>query len=404
MNWYKLAKNCQEYQVYAIENLSPDFIRDFTSPTSNVTMIFEVLGLNSESFTEADIEDAKRCLRRLWHPDVNSENKDVATSLFKALDMAVNFALALLGKGAKNDTYHPYGEEEVSTSGKYGVFENVVVGDYEGESNPKLFVEDYQDISGIPTDLYSTGEDHKLTIRFAFGNEIHVSWRNNSGGMWARGNFANIDDRNWTNFWQFSMNSAAKTVARTIQAIVSAGISVIGFDGSPILYKKIKEHLEANAKDAEIRATSMGETNWEDIQNHIKEADLEMLSEIAKYGKGLFATIITKYMNQYGAKLSNRYMPWSTRERELSFSRAYPIINVLRYFPAWVEKVLSGESSAFADEEQLKQRLYETLRRQMEKSEKKYPISNKNSETYRIVSVFYSEMDEAIKELLSFLV
>jgi hypothetical protein len=404
MHWYKIA---QQYNEYSIDNLSPQWIQRFIqNPISEGPLKF--LPFDLEHPSPENIKEVQKGLRRIWHPDVNKEHSEIAHRLFQSLDRAVNYLL----ENAEKREELP--EEDEHIEQEPGVFESVIVGTYDKDKNLEEAARKYQDISDIPTNLTSSDGDHQLTIYFSSGNTIDANWRNNAGGMWARGNFSTLEDRNWRNFYQRSMKSAANSIADVIISLASAGIYVTGIEGSKQFYNKVKQNVEQIARDYAIRASSMGQTNWDQVENSVEYLNLEDLEEIINWARSEISEIINRYKETYGAKLSNRYMPWDVRLRgnksfyggrrdkgRFMLEEAYPILGTLENFSAWVDNARKQKFEHLTPES-VKQNLVKTLRMQMEKADKTYPIKNSQNKTYKIVASFYREMDKVVAELLSF--
>ena len=87
MNWYKTAKSCEQFESWKIENLSEDKLNVFLG-ARNTPSYIKLFNLEGESLAPETIEDAKRCLLRLWHPDVNSDNKEIANALCQVVNRA----------------------------------------------------------------------------------------------------------------------------------------------------------------------------------------------------------------------------------------------------------------------------------------------------------------------------
>lgn len=407
MHWYKLAKSCQEYEKYAIDNLPPDFVEKLNNPRANKDFVLNVL-LLEPGFTNKDIEEAKRCLRRLWHPDVNPQNRETAEALFKALNVATDFAKSLIGEGHfEREEYDDYYSDIFSPSQGNAYpndhFENVIRGYYKGEKNEELFIDTYSDMSDIPAELYKTPkhEDYKLDVIFNNGKYISAKWRNRAGYIWVHGNFSTLEDANQVNLWQYSFNGAAQVLAYMIANLAFAGILVQKFVGSKEFYNRVRKHLEQMARDMALRASSMGHVNWSDMESKINAADLNEIKRAAEEAQKAINSIMRKYYNEYGNKISNRFMPWSKKWREnYEIYHIYPILSDIGYIPGWVDRILKTGESYGMDEQGLKDRLYERIRRQVEDVNKIYPVKNPNSEAYKVVSKFYEEIDAAIDDFI----
>jgi len=393
MDWYKFAQN---FNQYAIENLNEEWIDAFlTNPTH--PDIIKHLPFDMENISEDNIKEVYRGLRRVWHPDVNKNYSEVAHELWNALDKVVSYLNNNRGNSSSfsEETFSRQPAQEK----KPNVFEEVTVHSYKGESNPQEFYDKYQDISEIPFESVSIGRS-ELDIFFSSGNSIHALWENGGGGMWSRGNFSNLDDRNWVNFYRYSFDSAAKAVANQVMRLASAGVHVTGFSGSEKFYRKVKGHIEGLAHDLSSRSVSMGEVNWDRVGGGVNALGLREILSILNDTREKMVGIMKQYKAEYGGKLSNRRVPWGGQESSYMRERAYPIISTLKYFSAWVENV-EQQKYEHMTEDSVKEQLVETLRRQMEKSEKEFPVKNPNNRSYQIVARFYADMDKVCKELIA---
>lgn len=396
-----MAKSCADFEDWSIENLlssHPDLLAQFTGPMSvaGAIQMFKLEG----GANKLEVEQAKRCLLRLWHPDVNSEHREIATQLSQAINKATDILLRRSSPDTDTvDFSEPWREEPIG----HNIFEEVSIHTFKGERDQQRFADNYADMSGVP--FQNAGKDdgdHTLNVQFDTGNELHARWGKSGGGIWATGNFSTLEDRNHTNLWGFSLKGSAETLARKIMDLATAGVDVVGFTGSPTFYNRVRQSLEGMANDLLICASSMGSVDWHSIAGNVNSLDLNILADLLGLSQQAIDAIFAKYRAAYGEKLSNRKMPWGRQYSEYRLRESYPMLSTLEYFPTWVRRLQANEQLAF-DEGELRVRLVEKLRRQFEDAEKDFPISNPKNDAYKIVSAFYAELDAEIKSIIDVL-
>lgn len=398
-NWYKIAANCQKFNKYKIENLSDEQIKRILNINSleGAKWLFQIEG----SISDDEVDEARKCLLKIWHPDVNSDNLKLAhelTNIIGKCNVILNKAIGDI------DFKKEYDAEEVSTrpeATQFGTFEKVYSGLFNREEfDYSRLGKKYVDLSNIPANLINQSGEHNLSIDFSTGNSIAIEWNSEYGGsMSADGNFHPSDERFFKNFYKQPMSNTADYVANILIQLIMAGIDIIGFSGSSRLYKMVKNNLESRAKEILRKNSSMGDVNWDNVSYELDNMGLSQLQNIANEYHDEIMGIFIEYRNKYGDRLSNRKIPWAKDYENTELDRTYPIIRTLKNIPALIKRLSSSE---FTTEKRIKESLYNSLRRQIERSKRIYPVDNKNNQTYKIVESFYNKIDAILKDLMGF--
>jgi len=397
-NWYKMAVNCQKFDKYKIENLSDKELQKILNINSleGAKWLFQVEDVNSD-----DVREAKRCLLKIWHPDINPKNKDVAhelTNIIGKCNLILNKAIE---QSNATNFYERYQEEgqAVTKPGQLGIFEKMYIGLFNGEElDYGRLSKKYIDISNLYTDLINQSGEHELSIDFSVGNSIYVAWDSERGGyMSADGNFHPSDERYFKSFYKQSMASVVDYVVNVLIRLIIVGIDITRFSGSSKLYNMIKNNLENRAKEILNKNSSIGDVDWNAIGDELENMDLSQLQNVANEYYNRIMGIFSEYRKQYGDRLSNRKVPWAIDYEETQLDRTYPMIRTLKNLPGIAKRVGISE---FSTEAKIKEGLYNNLRRQIEKSKRIYPIDNKDNKTYKIIESFYNKIDIVLKDFM----